>query len=589
LAEEAISRRARIALLVGAAILLLPGLGRVDAWAPDEPRYLQVAEEMRSLEHGATGLVLLHLGGRPYDQKPPLYFGLAALAGAPGGRVTEAAARLPSALAAIATVALTLLLGARLLGGRVGLLGGALLTTVFVFANLARRIQLDPLLTLLETAALALFWRADRGLGRRRLQVAGLHLCLGLAVLTKGPVGFLVPVLVMAVFLASEGRAGDLRRVVPLWALPLSLGPGLAWVAAAIALGPTGFAAGALGENLLGRFFAGTSHDRPFYYFLYQLPADFLPWTLLGPAIWLAGRRRVFGSAPAGSGPADERRRSPTDPAAERAAVSLHGERRREGLRRAWRFLLAWAGTSLVFFSLSSGKRGLYLLPVFPALALLLADSLCRELAGRSSLPRLLGAGLAVGTALVAGVGAVAVAGVALGSHVRWSAKLLAAVEGPDLLAFGIAVLAVTAGGAAAWVVTRRHGTAALRRLAIPIVGAWAVELAVFQLLYPALDAGRSPRPIAEAAAAATPPGQRVGVIDDGSMLGGLVYYGGRPVVVLTSRASIERFLAAGGRTFVVKERKLDRVTALTPVREVGRARTGSRTVVVVVARDRFR
>ena len=68
--------------MLAAALLLLPGLGATDLWAPDEPRYAQVAEELRSLRHGAAGLVLLHLNDAVYNQKPPLYFWLAALAGA---------------------------------------------------------------------------------------------------------------------------------------------------------------------------------------------------------------------------------------------------------------------------------------------------------------------------------------------------------------------------------------------------------------------------------------------------------------------------------------------------------------------------
>jgi 4-amino-4-deoxy-L-arabinose transferase-like glycosyltransferase len=440
-------------------------------------------------------------------------------------------------------------------------------------------VQLDVLLALLETGALALFWRIDRGLGPPRLQLAGLHAALGLAVLAKGPVGFLVPLLAIAAFLAWERRLRALPRLLPLWALPLSLGPGLAWAAAATSLAPDGFAASGLGENLLGRFFRGTSHARPFFYYLYQLPVDFLPWTLLVPAVWMAGRRRVFGARASGARSALERRAPVADPAAERAAVALHGERRAEGVRRAWRFLLSWLGASFAFFSLSAGKRGLYLVPAFPALALLVADAACRELAGRSSVPRSLGAGLAVGAALVGAAGAFAVGAAALAPEER-----LAGVDSGGLLAFGCAAIAVTAAGVAAWTVTRRHGTAALRRLAIPVVGAWAVLLAVFLVLYPALDAGRSPRPIAVAAAAATPADEAVGLVSDRAMLGGLVYYGGRRVVPLRSASSIRSFLDAGGRTLVVKERKLERVTALTPVREVGRARAGRRAVVVVRA-----
>ena len=576
------SRRRHLAVIAGAALLLLPGLGLVDAWAPDEPRYLEVAEELRAMERGPSDLVLLHLNGRPYDQKPPLYFWLAALAGAPAGRVTEGAARLPSALAGVAVVALTLGLGARLLGGPTGTLGAALLVTVFSFSHLARRVQLDVLLAAFETAALALFWRIDRGIGRRGLQVSALHALLGLAVLTKGPVGFLVPLLVATAYLASERRLRELGRAFPLWALPLSLGPGIAWIVAAQAVAPAGFAEGALGENLLGRFFQGTSHARPFYYYLYTFPLDFLPWTLLWAAVWGAGRG-LF-AAPGAAPPPVERRASRADAEAEGRALGLHGERRRESARRAWRFLLAWVGASVVFFSLSGGKRGLYLLPAYPAAALLCADALVRTLAGRSSLPRSLGVPLAIAAGLVAALGATAILGATVGPSVERLRDLLATLELPWLLAFGCGALAAVAAALAAWIVAGRHRVAAIRRLWVALAGAFAVELAVFFLLYPALDPGRSPRPIAEAAAAVTAPDEPVALVSERPMIGGLAYYGDRRVAPVRSEQSIRRFLDAGGRTFVVKARKLERVTAVTPVREVARVRAGRRAVLVVQA-----
>jgi 4-amino-4-deoxy-L-arabinose transferase-like glycosyltransferase len=583
LVEPTVGRRAQWGLLLAAAVLLLAGLGRVDAWAPDEPRYLQVSEEMRARPYDAANLVVPHLNGRPYDQKPPLYFWLAAAAGAPAGRVSEAAARLPSALAGVGLVALTFAFGTRLLGGRTGLLGAAILLTTFAFADLARRVQLDVLLAFFETGALALFWRVDRRIGRRAPQVAALHLCFGLAVLTKGPVGFLVPVLAIAAYLAWERRLRDLPRSLPLWALPISLGPGLAWIAAAASLSGSGFAAGALGENLVGRFFAGTSHDRPFYYYLYQLPVEFLPWTLLAPALWLAGRGRVFAAPPPHAGTEGERRAGAPDPGAEDNAIAAHGERRHQPVQRAWRFLIAIVATSVVFFSLSSGKRGLYLLPAFPALAILLGDALGRELAGRTRAPRAVGAGLVAGTAAVFAAG---LAGVLVVVPRIADLPALAGVDKVALLAFGCATLAVAIGGVAAWVVLRRSGSGALRRIGVAVAVAWAVELAVFHLLYPALDDMRSPQPIAVAAAKATPDGAPIGLVSDRAMAGGLLYYGGRPVVPLRTPESIRAFLDGGGRTFVVKQRKLERVTAHVPVREVSRSRAGRRAVLVVVADD---
>jgi hypothetical protein len=128
----------------------------------------------------------------------------------------------------------------------------------------------------------------------------------------------------------------------------LSLGPLGLWILAATALAPPGFAEAAVSENLIGRFFAGTSHARPFYYFAIQLPLDFLPWSLLLPfAIPVLWRGSKSASAK-------------TDGMLARA----------RGTASAARFLMIWMIVPLIFFSLSAGKRGLYLLPIFPALAL---------------------------------------------------------------------------------------------------------------------------------------------------------------------------------------------------------------------------
>ena len=110
------------------------------------------------------------------------------------------------------------------------------------------------------------------------------------------------------------------------------------------------FAQDAIGTNMFARFFSGTSHARPFYYYAYQLPLDFLPWTLLLPAAVVALARRAKAAASATSGAQ-----------APRAGIS-------DGSTA--RFLVSWILVPLAFFSLSAGKRGLYLLPIYPALAL---------------------------------------------------------------------------------------------------------------------------------------------------------------------------------------------------------------------------
>jgi 4-amino-4-deoxy-L-arabinose transferase-like glycosyltransferase len=484
--------------------------------------------------------VLLHLNGEPYEQKPPLYFWLAAAAGEPFGRVTELAARLPSALAGIGLVALTLALGTRLLGGTSAALGTALLLTTWTFAEQARRAQLDVLLALFETLALAAFWRVDRGIGRVRVNQGVLHAALGLAVLTKGPVGFVVPSLVIAAYLAWEGRLRQIGRAFPWWGFGLSLGPGALWLAAAAAVAPGSFFQEAVVENVWARFAEGSSHARPFFYYLYKYPIELLPWTWVLPvAVW-AGLRDVF------------------------AAGAIDDER-----RRAWRFLVGWVGASLLFFSISTGKRGLYVLPTLPASALLAGDSL-RVWAERAR--RIPGAYHVVTGILGAAVVAACVwLGIADPLRNRMASIAVALV--------GSAIAIGTAGAALA---LHRMRAPLAARLAAPVAGVLLLELVGFVLLLPAIDGDKSPRALAEAAAALTPPGTPIGLVEDRSLVGGIAYYGGRPVAELREPESVRRFLADGGRAIVVKERKLGRVEVVTPVQIHFRTRRGRRAMLVV-------
>ncbi len=536
--------RAAPLVLAAAALLLLPRLGHIDFWAPDEPRYAQIAEELRSMQHGPTGLITLHLNGEDYAQKPPLYYWVAAAAGAPVGRVTELSGRLPSALAGIGVVALTLALGSRLLGPATGTWGAALLLTAFLFSHTARRMQLDVLLALFETTALVAFWRLDRGIGGTRANQALLHGAMGLAVLTKGPVGVILPVLAMAAYLLWERRPSDLRRALPPWALLLSLGPGATWLACAAWLAPPGFLSESLGANMFGRFFAGTSHVRPVYYYAYQFPANFLPWTLLWPLAACFARRSVFATG--------------ADPA--RA--------------RAWRLLLGWIAVNLVFFSMSSGKRGIYLIPMYPAVALICADALVGTLAGRRALPRWVGAVLGVLAA------ALAVAGAALLVIGEIQSVFLPPEVGASLLA--IAAAGFIADRACA---STREG--ALARMAVTVVAVFAVQFTGYVLTYPALDPGKSPRPVASAAAAFAPPGQPIGLWRNRAFVGGLAYYGRRRVVQIDTPEQLRAFAAEHGGPIVIKEHSLHEVEAVLPVEVKSRFRRGRRALLVVVSAAR--
>lgn len=337
--------RGEVALGFAAGLVLFVGLGATGLSEPDEPRHGAIAEEMRGLRFGAAQLVLPRLNDEVYTQKPPLYYWLAALAGAPGGRVTEFSARLPSAVAGFATVLATTRLGALTFGPAAGLAAGAVLLTLPSFVDDARCARPDALLALFVTLALSFAWRLDTGLGSPRRARLGLHLSIGLGLLTKGPVALLLPALGLLGYLAAEHRLRDARLFVSAPAFAVSLGPIAVWLGAATALAPSGYLLDAVGDNVLARFLSGTSHEQSVFFHLGRLPLAYLPWSLAWPLAFVAARASL---APGG--------------APERA--------------QATRFLVAFVAAGLAFFSLSAEKRAVYLLPLYPALAILVGEGL---------------------------------------------------------------------------------------------------------------------------------------------------------------------------------------------------------------------
>lgn len=542
----------RAGVIAAAAVLLFVGIGQLDASPPDEPRYTQIAEEVRQMPNGAADWVLLRLNGEPYDQKPPLYFWLAALAGMPTDRVTELAARLPAAIFGMAAVIGTMVLGRRMFGGRVGVIAATLLLTVYEFARLSRRAQLDVPLAALELLALAGFWWLDRGLTGRTRGALIFHLGMGLAALTKGPPGLLIPMLSAAAYLGWEGRLRDLGRAFPWWGFLLSLGPVTLWYAGAASLAPAGYSEGALVENLVGRFFQGTSHARPLYYFFYQFPVSFLPWTLLWPVVWVVGRSQIF--------------------------TGFGGDE----TRRAWRFLLAVVATSFVFFSLSSGKRGLYMLPAFPFAALLCGDAVVRWVRGRAHPPKglsAIAAGLALGLGLLGGE--IVLASLEMPLLLGRFPELLDESDPTWLAVFGVTVSTLAAAGTVTWALMLRNRARVAGFVGLLIGGVLAFELAAFVILFPAIDPMRSPRDIAVAAAAFAEPGEPIGMFRDRALIGALAYYGHRRIVQLDDADAVAEFAAAGGRTVVLKRRKIARLGM--PVEIVSSDHSGDRELVVVV------
>lgn len=533
-------------LLAAAAVLFLFRLDATGLWAPDEPRFAQVAEEMRAQHHGPTDLVVLRLNGEPYTQKPPLYYWVAAAFGTASGRVGEIAARLPSALAGLGCIWLTYLFATRLTrNSTVGLMSAAMLLTVFRFGHLTRRAGLDVMLTsFILLALIALFELRDARRDRGRWFYV-LHLSLGLAVLTKGPVG-LLPIPAFALFLLWQGKLRDFKNVFPWWSTTFSIGPALLWMAAAVALTPSGFFDAAVVDNLFGRFFSGTAHIRPWTYYFVHFPLEFLPWTLLWPLAAIHAIRLA-------------RREQPSD------------------LQAGTRLLSIWIGLCFVFFTISAGKRGLYMLPTYPALAILCAISLDAWIERRQALPRLGWTGL----------GALAVALAALGGTIMARDGLSAAAYPGFVVptSIGAGLLAISLTATAAALVMAARGASLRHKLIAPLAAVYALEGLVFALAYPAFDGEKSPAPISHSAAALTPAGEPIGVFDHPAMAGGVAYYSGHRVINIREPKSLDDFLAAGGRNIIVKEAKFKRVPGASAFEVLGSSRSGTRRLLIIAPR----
>jgi 4-amino-4-deoxy-L-arabinose transferase-like glycosyltransferase len=351
-----------------ALLLIATGIGLRDPWPPDEPRFALVARDML-----ATGDWLLpRVGGQAYADKPPLFFWLLAS----GLEVTHSlriAFLLPSFLAACGCVALVYDLGRRLWNREAGLAGALALVFTVQFVWQARQAQIDATLCFWTTLSLyGLLRHLLLGPSWRWYTIG--WAAAGLGVITKG-VGFL-PLLILLPFATLRDSRWQPRKASGGGARWL-LGPLAFLVAISIWLVPMLIAASndptfaayrddVLFEQTIERYGNAWHHRQPFWYFLVEvIPALWLPLTLLVPWLFVHWRDAL----------------------------------RSFDLRIA--LLASWIVLVVLFFSFSTGKRGVYVLPAVPALALLCAPYLA-EVATRRGARRAMFALAAMASGLCA-------------------------------------------------------------------------------------------------------------------------------------------------------------------------------------------
>ena len=317
-----------------AGLMFFAGLGQLPLLEPDEGRNAEVAREMLV----AGDWITPHYNSFVYLDKPAVFFWMVAGSLRAFG-VSEAAARLPSALMGVATLLLVWFLARRMFGESAGLAAGIICATCPLTIAFSREVIFDMTLTFFVTLAFVAFWLAEHTdeVWTDLLMFAA----LGLAVITKGPVGVLLPAGAWLIYRFTGARKEKSRHLHWGWGILIFLVIALPWFVA-VSLRNPDFPRYAFWTESLKRFSTGSVHrGGGIFYYLPVFLGGFFPWSLF---LLLAGWNRV------------RRWRELRQPQA-----------------RAVLYLLCWAIWVFAFFTLSRSKLPGYFLPAVVPLSILVA------------------------------------------------------------------------------------------------------------------------------------------------------------------------------------------------------------------------
>lgn len=350
-------------LIFVAAMLLNLGLAFMRPLAnPDEGRYAEIPREMVA----SGDYVTPRLNGLPYFYKPPLFY-WAQCASLKAFGVNRVSIRLASSLMAVLGILATYAAARALYGRRAGLMSAAVLLTTHLYYVMGIIVTLDMMVSVFMSAAMFSFIVAIKksGAWRNALILAFFVFC-GLAVMTKGVIGILIPCAVAFLYVVSGGISGivgffkDLKASnylfmlfgvaaffainIPWHALVSVANPAFENAEGVFSKNPDGqgfFWYYFIHEHLLRYIDPSTSmRAQPFWFFLVIAPAGALPWLFFAPRIFLNTKN---------GGSVDTR-----------------------DCRDVFLYMAIWVVFIVAFFSVSSSKLVPYITAVYPAIAFII-------------------------------------------------------------------------------------------------------------------------------------------------------------------------------------------------------------------------
>ena len=371
-------------VIVICIISVLPWIGLGDFSTKGEPREAAVAVSMLETDNW----VLPQVYANEFAYKPPLAHWLMAVASLPQGYVSEFTSRLPSALAFIILIGFTLVFFGKRLRFQQAFIDTLLLITCIEIHRAAMTTRVDMLLTTFIVIGLYQLYRWEDKLELKGVPIA-IPALLGCAVLTKGPVGIILPLFVFGVYLLMLRKYSYLVIFKALlYAGISSIFLPLLWYVAAWKQGGDTFLNVVLAENF-GRFFHlstpdihyNLGHENGVWYNFMTLAAGFVPWTIF---FFFS----LFGL----------KLHKPEKSVKEILANTWNNIR---SMEKEKLFSLVALVCIIFFYSIPSSKRSVYLMPAYPFIAIFLAQYTLYITEYRTKVTRVFAAFMASITAVV--------------------------------------------------------------------------------------------------------------------------------------------------------------------------------------------
>jgi 4-amino-4-deoxy-L-arabinose transferase-like glycosyltransferase len=329
-----------VLLLVAVIPLFSFGLANHGLWTADEPRVAEIGREMALSGNWAIPT----LNQSPFLEEPPLYYASLAVVFRAFGGPSDTTVRIPSAMFAFAGVVGLFFLGSLLFGPRTGFISGFIMATCGEYFRVAHWVIVDSALTCFVIFALLFFMAAYLANGRaKRFIFYGLcYISCTLAFYVKGFIGVVIPGLAILTFLVLDKNPREILKMHLWFGLLVFVAMALPWFHSLWHQGGSEYLKIFLVHNHLERFAGGsTGHSHPFYYYLFQFPTAFLPWSIvIVPVLYWSFRGQNSKAGNAGKGTL---------------------------------LMLCWFIAGFVFLSVASTKRVLYLMPIFAPISLLTA------------------------------------------------------------------------------------------------------------------------------------------------------------------------------------------------------------------------